>query len=178
METQNMKRAVLVAVTSVVVALWATAAAAHHSAQQFDFGRSVAITGVVKRFQSINPHMRLVIAVTDAKGTRDIVFEGHSTNNMYRAGYRDGMIKVGDKITVFVAVAGAIHVVRAVALERDLPRPLRVGDRQHQPHVRIDRLEPLDDPAHRGGLREFELLRGVMSGDTSAAQGQQCRNSY
>ena len=98
-----MKRAVLVAVTSVVVALWATAAAAHHSAQQFDFGRSVAITGVVKRFQSINPHMRLVIAVTDAKGTRDIVFEGHSTNNMYRAGYRDGMIKVGDKITVYVA---------------------------------------------------------------------------
>ena len=42
-------------------------------------------------------------AVTDAKGTRDITFEGHSTNNMYRAGYRDGMIKVGDKITVYVA---------------------------------------------------------------------------
>ena len=58
---------------------------------------------VVKRFQSINPHMRLVLSVTDAKGTRDIAFEGHSTNNMYRAGYRDGMIKVGDKITVFVA---------------------------------------------------------------------------
>ena len=98
-----MKRAGFVAATAVLVALWATAAAAHHSAQQFDFGRSVAITGVVKRFQSINPHMRLVIAVSDAKGTRDIVFEGHSTNNMYRAGYRDGMIKVGDKITVYVA---------------------------------------------------------------------------
>ena len=63
----------------------------------------MAITGVVKRFQSINPHMRLVIAVTDAKGTRDIVFEGHSTNNMYRAGYRDDMIKVGDTITVYIA---------------------------------------------------------------------------
>ena len=98
-----MKKTGLVAVTATLVALWATAAAAHHSAQQFDFGRSVAISGVVKRFQSINPHMRLVIAVTDAKGTRDISFEGHSTNNMYRAGYRDGMIKVGDKITVYVA---------------------------------------------------------------------------
>ncbi len=87
----------------VLLAFLAPSVWAHHSAQQFDFGRSVAIAGVVKRFQSINPHMRLVLSVTDAKGTRDIAFEGHSTNNMYRSGYRDGMIKVGDKITVYVA---------------------------------------------------------------------------
>jgi hypothetical protein len=98
-----MKKAGLVATTAALLALWATAVAAHHSAQQFDFGRSVAIAGVVKRFQSINPHMRLVLSVTDTKGTREIAFEGHSTNNMYRSGYRDGMIKVGDKITVYVA---------------------------------------------------------------------------
>ena len=98
-----MKNVGLVAAVAVLVAFWASGAMAHHSAQQFDFGRSVPISGVVKKFQSINPHMRLVIAVTDAKGTRDITFEGHSTNNMYRAGYRDGMIKVGDKITVYVA---------------------------------------------------------------------------
>ena len=64
---------------------------------------AASMSGVVKKFQAINPHMRLVLAVTDAKGTRDVAFEGHSTNNMYRAGYRDGMIKVGDKITVYVA---------------------------------------------------------------------------
>jgi hypothetical protein len=87
----------------VLLAFLAPGVSAHHSAQQFDFGRSVSISGVVKRFQSINPHMRLVLAVTDATGTRDIAFEGHSTNNMYRSGYRDGMIKVGDKITVMVA---------------------------------------------------------------------------
>jgi len=98
-----MKKTGLVATTVALLALWATAVAAHHSAQQFDFGRSVPITGVVKRFQSINPHMRLLLTVTDAKGTRDIAFEGHSTNNMYRSGYRDGMIKVGDKVTVYVA---------------------------------------------------------------------------
>jgi hypothetical protein len=63
----------------------------------------VAITGVVVKFIAINPHMQLVLKVTDAKGTRDIEFEGHSTNNMYRAGYRDRMIKVGDKITVYAA---------------------------------------------------------------------------
>jgi hypothetical protein len=58
---------------------------------------------VVKKFQAINPHMRLVLQVKDAKGEREIEFEGHSTNNMYRAGYRANMIKVGDTITVSVA---------------------------------------------------------------------------
>src|SRR5262245_24073910 len=77
--------------------------AAHHSAIQFDFGKSTAITGVVKKFIAINPHMQLVLHVKDAKGERDIAFEGHSTNNMYRAGYRDNLIKVGDTITVYVA---------------------------------------------------------------------------
>ena len=97
-----MKKAGCAAVAALLMA-WGTGLSAHHSAQQFDFTMSATITGVVKRFQAINPHMRLVLAVTDAKGSHDIAFEGHSTNNMYRAGYRDGMIKVGDKITVYVA---------------------------------------------------------------------------
>jgi len=92
----------LLSAVALVVALGATAGA-HHSAVQYDFGKSTAITGVVVKFQAINPHMRLWLRVTDEKGTREIEIEGHSTNNMYRAGYRDGLIKVGDKITVNVA---------------------------------------------------------------------------
>ena len=42
----------------------------------------------VKDFAAINPHMRLVVELKDAKGTREVRFEGHSTNNMYRSGYR------------------------------------------------------------------------------------------
>jgi len=97
-----MNRSRLVAVAALL-ALCVAGASAHHSAQQFDFTKTASMSGVVKKFQAINPHMRLVLAVTDAKGTREVAFEGHSTNNMYRAGYRDGMIKVGDKITVYVA---------------------------------------------------------------------------
>jgi hypothetical protein len=78
-------------------------AAGHHSAVQFDFSKTVSYKGVVKQFAAINPHMRLVIDVKDAKGQREIKFEGHSTNNMYRNGYRKGMIKVGDTITVNAA---------------------------------------------------------------------------
>ena len=88
---------------AAVVAALAGPVSAHHSAAQFDFSKSVAITGVVVKFAAINPHMRLVLRVTDAKGTREIEFEGHSTNNMYRAGYRDKMIQIGDTVTVYCA---------------------------------------------------------------------------
>ena len=92
----------LVSAVALVVALGSTASA-HHSAVQYDFAKSATITGVVVKFQAINPHMRLTLRVTDEKGTRELEIEGHSTNNMYRAGYRDGLIKVGDKITVNLA---------------------------------------------------------------------------
>ena len=102
MEITAMKSVRLV-LTALALATLPVTLGAHHSAAQFDFSKSVAITGVVKKFQAINPHMRLVLEVTDAKGTRDVEFEGHSTNNMYRAGYRNKMIEIGDKITVYVA---------------------------------------------------------------------------
>jgi hypothetical protein len=89
--------------TIAVAALVAGGALAHHSAVQFDFAKSVSYTGTVKDFAAINPHMRLVIELKDAKGTREVRFEGHSTNNMYRSGYRKGMVKVGDTLTVNAA---------------------------------------------------------------------------
>lgn len=87
----------------VAAALGAGAAFAHHSAVQFDFSRQVSYTGVVKDFAAINPHMRLVIELNDEKGKRTVRFEGHSTNNMYRGGYRKGMVNVGETITVNAA---------------------------------------------------------------------------
>ena len=55
---------------------------------------------ILKEFKAINPHMQMIVEVADAKGTHEVHFEGHSTNNMYRTGYRKGMVNVGDKITV------------------------------------------------------------------------------
>ena len=97
-----MKRFTILVIAAMLGAAGSTLTA-HHSAAQFDFARSVAISGVVVKFIAINPHMQLVLRVTDAKGTREIEFEGHSTNNMFRAGYRDRMVKVGDTITVYAA---------------------------------------------------------------------------
>ena len=92
----------LVSALALVVALGSTASA-HHSAVQYDFGKTATITGVVLKFQAINPHMRITLRVTDDKGTSEVDLEGHSTNNMYRAGYRNKMINIGDKITVTIA---------------------------------------------------------------------------
>jgi hypothetical protein len=88
---------------ALAVAIASPLAMAHHSAVQFDFTKVVEIKGTVKQFAAVNPHMRLTLEVTDAKGTHEVKLEGHSTNNMYRNGYRKGMVNVGDVVTVRVA---------------------------------------------------------------------------
>jgi len=79
-------------------------AAAHHSAARFDLAiRDRMVAGIVKEFKPANPHTKIVLEIADEKGTRDVEFEGHSLNNYYRAGWREGMVNVGDKITLNAA---------------------------------------------------------------------------
>jgi hypothetical protein len=90
--------------SGILLGATAGGAHAHHSAAQFDFQNTVNVTGVVKVAQFANPHGKFVLSVTDEKrGTRDIEFEAHSRNNMYRQGLRPDMMKVGDKITIRIA---------------------------------------------------------------------------
>ena len=80
------------------------AADAHHSAAQFDFGNTVLVTGKVVSARFANPHMRLILEVTDARrGTRHIEFEGHSRANMQRQGLMPELFGVGDTITIRIA---------------------------------------------------------------------------
>lgn len=89
---------------AAALALAPFAAPAHHSAIRFDLTiRDNMVSGIVKEWEPANPHTKIVLEVTDAKGTRDIEYEGHSRNNYYRSGWRDGMVKVGDKITLVAA---------------------------------------------------------------------------
>jgi hypothetical protein len=83
--------------------VWAGAALAHHSAAQFDFGQTVTVAGVVKVVSVANPHIHLVLDVDDEKGQREIEFEGHSRNNVYRRGWRPDMLNVGDTLTIEIA---------------------------------------------------------------------------
>lgn len=97
-----MRTACIVFAIALMISI-GTSATAHHSAAAQDFTKRVEMQGVVKSWQIMNPHGKLVIQVTDAKGSRAIELETHSRNNVYRAGYRDGMIKAGDKIKVYIA---------------------------------------------------------------------------
>jgi hypothetical protein len=91
--------ALALAITAIPGAVYA-----HHSAAQFDFGNTVLVSGTVVEVRFSNPHMRLVLEVTDdERDTRDIEFEGHSRNNMRRQGLLPGMFKVGDDITIRIA---------------------------------------------------------------------------
>jgi hypothetical protein len=96
-------RTSLIALVIVLLMSIARPAVAHHSAAGQDFTKRVEMEGVVKSWQIMNPHGKLEIQVKDSKGTRVIELETHSRNNVYRAGYRDGMIKAGDKIKVYIA---------------------------------------------------------------------------
>lgn len=88
----------------LLAAVVAVPALAHHSAAQFDFRNTVLVEGKVMETRFANPHMRLILEVTDAEhGTRNIEFEGHSRNNMRRQGLMPDMFSKGDTITIRIA---------------------------------------------------------------------------
>lgn len=94
---------IITATSALILSAMAIPASAHHSAAQFDFRNTVVVSGKVVDARFANPHMRLVLEVTDEKGTRDIQFEGHSRNNMRRQGLLPDMFGVGDTITIRIA---------------------------------------------------------------------------
>jgi hypothetical protein len=85
------------------LAVTALPVAAHHSAAQFDFSKTVMIEGTVKLIEVRNPHVKLILEVSDDAGVRDIEYEGHSRNNVFRRGWRPEHINVGDAITIGIA---------------------------------------------------------------------------
>lgn len=88
---------------ALLLAAVTSTALAHHSAVMFDFQNTVVVEGKVKEVRFANPHMKLILEVSDAKGTRDIEFEGHSRNNMARQGLTPNLFKVGDAIAIRIA---------------------------------------------------------------------------
>lgn len=93
-----------VSAATFALAVLAVPAFAHHSAAQFDFQNTVVVEGKVMETRFANPHMKLVLEVSDAaRGTRAIEFEGHSRNNMLRQGLQPDMFAVGDTIAIRIA---------------------------------------------------------------------------
>jgi hypothetical protein len=75
---------------------------AHHSfAAEYDNSKPVSVKGKAIKMDWVNPHSHLIFEVTTPEGkTEKWVAETPPPNGLYRAGWRQTMIKGGEEITV------------------------------------------------------------------------------
>lgn len=85
----------------LVAALLAAPAYAHHSFAMFDQSKVVQISGTVKEYELINPHVWLHLTIVNDKGDSSTwVFEGGSAQQMVRLGWTKDKIHIGGKVEI------------------------------------------------------------------------------
>ncbi|PYU29191.1 MAG: hypothetical protein DMG32_00665 [Acidobacteria bacterium] len=99
------KLAVLVGGLGLLVAV--LPAVAHHAfVAQYDPGKSTTLQGVVTKVEWTNPHARFYVDVKDTGGkVINWNLELASPNALKRLGWTRDILKVGDKVSAFVAPA-------------------------------------------------------------------------
>ena len=87
----------------VALVAWLTAgsASAHHSGAMFDQTKQVQLSGTVREFQWINPHVFIQLRTRDERG-RDVEWSLEMTApvHLQRLGWSRSSLKPGDHITV------------------------------------------------------------------------------
>lgn len=81
--------------------LLAGTASAHHSTAGYDPKKTQTVTGVVKKFHWVNPHIFIYLeAPNEQGGITEWTLEAGTPNINIRNGWKPADIKAGDKITV------------------------------------------------------------------------------
>jgi hypothetical protein len=94
----NSRRTVLL--FGLGLALATAPAFAHHGTNMYEMAHPVTITGVVKRFEWINPHAYVYLDVKDDKGnTVEWAVEMMSLNHLKSYGWSRNTVKPGDVIS-------------------------------------------------------------------------------
>jgi hypothetical protein len=98
-KAMNIRGFVLAAVTAVLLA---APAHAHHSFAMFQATKKVTVTGTVKEFEWINPHVWVHLQVTDDETGKSAQwsFEAGSTGQLSASGWKSDTLKPGDKISL------------------------------------------------------------------------------
>ena len=78
----------------------ASPAGAHHSAAMFDREKTQTIAGTVKQLQWTSPHCWLQVLANSDAGPVEWSIEMGAPIELYRGGWRPGILKAGDKVTV------------------------------------------------------------------------------
>ena len=75
---------------------------AHHSQAVYDEEKLVTITGVVTKFEWINPHVVVHLEVKDDKGNTDewVAFSGSPSMQLREAGWNSEQFKPGETVTI------------------------------------------------------------------------------
>ena len=96
-----MKKVLLVAFATAVIA-GAQSVWAHHAANtKYDENKPTTLKGTITKVEWMNPHIYFYIDVTDASGRKvNWAVEGAPPNVLYRRGWKKDALKVGDVVTV------------------------------------------------------------------------------
>jgi hypothetical protein len=85
---------------AIVLGFAAMPSFAHHSTAMYNMANPVTVTGVVKRFEWINPHAFIYLEVTDEKGKKvEWQIELMSLNHLKSYGWVHDTVKPGDTIS-------------------------------------------------------------------------------
>ena len=117
----RVQSAVLSAIAAVLVAV--VPLAAHHSfSVEYDANKPVSLSGAVTKIEWTNPHARVYVDATDAKGElRNWNLELASPSALARNGWSSRTLRVGDKVKVDGFEGRAQHTYRVNAKSIVLP---------------------------------------------------------
>jgi Family of unknown function (DUF6152) len=98
-----MKHYTRVAQVMVIAALFVSLpASAHHSGAMFDSKKEQTLAGTVREFQWSNPHCWIQLLVRASDNTEEWSVEMGAPLELFKAGWKRGTLKAGDRITVVV----------------------------------------------------------------------------
>src|SRR5580692_8630387 len=85
---------------SLLLAAWPLAA--HHSFEaEYDFNKTLKVTGTVTKMESMNPHAHFFVDVKDDSGkVTNWNFELGAIPVLLKQGWRKDSLKAGDQVTV------------------------------------------------------------------------------
>jgi Family of unknown function (DUF6152) len=92
----------LISLSIIGILLIAVPLIAHHSiSAEFDTSKPITFTGTVKKVAWMNPHIYTTVEVKQPDGkVIEYRVEGGPPNALFRSGWREDSLKVGETVTV------------------------------------------------------------------------------
>ena len=101
-----MKRLRALVAAVLVAFLYPASSLAHHSNVAYEVTKVITITGVVQKFEWVNPHTWLHVEVDVGKGGKVVwECEGRAPGVLGRAGWSRTVLKQGERVTVDMSPA-------------------------------------------------------------------------